>query len=130
MTKHFKITGPDVIHEDFGGELVVLNLATGQYFGLNSAGATLWSAIVSGQSPDDISGTAETSVTITAFVDKLMALKLIVQDDQPPMSGATSVTLNEAPTIEVYDDLSDLIVADPIHDVDAEFGWPKTPETA
>ena len=32
-----------------------------------------------------------------------------------------------APDLEIYDDLSDLILADPIHDVDNAEGWPKMP---
>ena len=30
----------------------------------------------------------------------------------------------EAPRIEIFDDLAELIFADPIHDVDEQAGWP------
>jgi hypothetical protein len=32
--------------------------------------------------------------------------------------------LDGAIKLEVFDDLSELLVADPIHDVDEEAGWP------
>ena len=30
-------------------------------------------------------------------------------------------------TVEVFDDLADLLIADPIHDVEATAGWPHRP---
>ena len=32
---------------------------------------------------------------------------------------------DEEPRIEVFDDLAELILADPIHDVDEQAGWPS-----
>jgi hypothetical protein len=29
------------------------------------------------------------------------------------------------PAVDVYDDLAELIYADPVHDVDEQAGWPK-----
>ena len=40
-----------------------------------------------------------------------------------PQAGA-------APEVESFDDLAELMKADPIHDVDAEFGWPHRPADA
>jgi hypothetical protein len=33
---------PDVVWRDIDGEVVVLNVATGQYFGLDSVGSAIW----------------------------------------------------------------------------------------
>lgn len=41
----------------------------------------------------------------------------------PPIDWNSFATGDE-PEIEVFDDLAQLILADPIHDVDAEAGWP------
>jgi hypothetical protein len=125
MIECFKIANADIVHESFGGDLVVLNLGSGQYFGLNTSGAALWTAIVNGHKTTEIVQ-GEAAVT---FAAQLVELGLIVaNDEQASQVLVTPIVLAEAPVIEVYDDLADLIVADPIHDVDAEVGWPKLPE--
>lgn len=128
MSKRYKTAGPDIVHEKFGDDLVVLNLASGQYFGLNTTGATLWEAFIAGHSAAQIGADADTSTTAQAFADHLQNLNLIEIDESAVGDAAyTQISLSEVPVIEVYDDLADLIVADPIHDVDAEAGWPKAP---
>lgn len=124
MTISYELAGPDIVHESFGGDLVVLNLASGQYFGLNSSAALLWNAIVDGQAVTD-----EVATGALAFAQHLIELGLIVPATGVQAKPAAALSLDSAPTIEVYDDLSDLIVADPIHDVDDEAGWPKMPNT-
>lgn len=131
MIEQYKIAGPDIVHENFGGDLVVLNLASGQYFGLNATGATLWEAIVSGHRASKIGQDLETATTAHKFAGQLQELGLIVIDENPAVDTTyVPILLSEAPAIEVYDDLADLIVADPIHDVDAEMGWPKASDEA
>ncbi|MCG3267384.1 PqqD family peptide modification chaperone [Yoonia sp. I 8.24] len=118
----YKLVGPDVVHEEFDGEIVVLNLQTGQYFGLNEAGAALWMAVETGHDPVEVS-----TKHGAAFATRLVALGLIVESDEVALPAQVQ-DFATAPLIEVYDDLSDLILADPIHDVDEERGWPKVPE--
>ncbi|WP_415183171.1 PqqD family protein [Phaeovulum sp.] len=120
----FLIAGPDIVDEQFDGEMVILNLQTGQYFGLNESGAALWVALTSGQNPETIAGQPGAD-----FATRLVDLGLIKTSDSDPVQGV-ELTLAAPPTIEVYDDLSDLIMADPIHDVDEDRGWPNRPETA
>lgn len=131
MTERYKIAGPDIVHEDFGGDLVVLNLASGQYFGLNSAAALVWTALLDGHDPAKIDTDQANSTTVADFVAKLQGFGLIVPDvdNAAPVTPA-NLSLPDAPTIEAYEDLADLIVADPIHDVDADMGWPKQPESS
>ena len=119
----YKLAGPDVVHEEFDGEIVVLNLQSGQYFGLNATGADLWMAVEGGQDPAEVSPTYG-----PAFAARLSELGLIVPSEEASAT-ADLKDYNDAPTIDVYDDLSDLILADPIHDVDEDQGWPKLPET-
>jgi hypothetical protein len=39
----------DVLFRQLGGEAVLLNLATGSYFGLNEVGARVWTLAVGGE---------------------------------------------------------------------------------
>ena len=128
MTEHFKLAGPDIVHENFGGEIVVLNLISGQYFGLNGSGATVWQSVVAGYSVADIAQDGLHARAVVDFVEKLQHFDLIVPDSKTAPAEARIAPITEVPTIEVYDDLADLIVADPIHDVDEKMGWPTLPD--
>lgn len=44
------IVSPDVTYRDLGEETVLLNLATGRYFGLDDVGTRMWTCIVETQS--------------------------------------------------------------------------------
>ncbi len=50
-----RLTIPEsVVWTDLGDEVVVLNLHTGFYFGLEQCGARIWNLLSSGRSPDQI----------------------------------------------------------------------------
>jgi hypothetical protein len=83
----------------------------------------MWMAIELGSDPVEVSKTHG-----AAFSAQLVELGLIVESDEAALP-AQAQDFATAPSIEVYDDLSDLILADPIHDVDEKQGWPKLPET-
>ncbi len=123
----FSLASEDVVFEEFDGDLVVLDLATGRYFGFNDAATALWRALVDGASVEDLVAAAPSVDGIGAFVTRLVEAGLLTASEVPSASADLSAlgALAGAPTVEVYDDLSDLILADPIHDVDAEAGWPK-----
>lgn len=119
----YQPAGPDIVHEEFDGEIVILNLQTGQYFGLNDSAAGLWGTVQAGGDPAIASKDHGAQ-----FVARLTELGLIVQSDETAQETAP-LDISDAPKVDVYDDLSDLILADPIHDVDQEQGWPKMPDS-
>jgi hypothetical protein len=45
---------PDAIARAFDGEMVLLNVATGDYFALNETGTTVWEAIGAPATVDDV----------------------------------------------------------------------------
>ena len=49
----FVING-DVHVRRFDGDLVILNLDSGEYFGVNEVGARLWSGLVAGRTPREV----------------------------------------------------------------------------
>lgn len=60
------------------------------------------------------------------FIERLLELSLVV-----PRAGAAGPSGpivaswdGASPQINVFDDLAELIFADPIHDVDEQAGWP------
>lgn len=135
MNISYKTAGPDIVFEQFDGDLVVLNLATGQYFGFNPSAAAIWSALMAGATPQQVQSSGHSAPELGQFVDRLVALGLMVADPDATSSWHDDMRQQLAadltpPTVDVYEDLADLIVADPIHDVDQKTGWPNMPHSA
>lgn len=132
MTTSYAINAPDVVAEDFDGKTVILNLADGRYFSLEGIASQIWSQLLAGLSPDAIFESIDAQQPAltkrsSEFVDRLIELKLI--RPQEAEAGGSAGPLDqtwssEEPQIEVFDDLAELIFADPIHDVDEQAGWP------
>jgi hypothetical protein len=76
----------DVVFRDLDGEGVVLNLATGTYFGLNPTATRVWHLIQEGKSSDEIVGAlvdefevtdAAARADVSALLDELTAKGLV-----------------------------------------------------
>lgn len=124
------INAPDVVTEDFDGQVVVLNLANGHYFQLEGIAGRIWDAILRGQPLDAIVADIQRARpelvddTVT-FVRQLLTLRLIVADDTAASASEPAGDWSgDPPRLIVYEDLAELIYADPIHDVDEQAGWP------
>ena len=131
LARAFTINAPDIVAEDFDGQVVVLNLANGHYYGLHGAGGQLWTLIAGGHAVDEVLGSLsaqrpELSDRATRFVEELVALQL-VRESPATRRGPADLAVEwpaEPPRLDVFEDLAELITADPVHDVDVEAGWP------
>ena len=129
----FRISGPDVVFEDFDGDLVVLNLSTGQYFGFNPTAALLWQAVVAGSDAQTVASAWPRPGEVESFIERLVSLGLIIPAEASESADGEDFTARfsgvpEAPEVNVFEDLADLILADPIHDTVEEAGWPVRAE--
>jgi hypothetical protein len=122
----------DVACEDFDGEFVVLDLGSGRYFSLLGGAALVWRGLLSGHSIASLCAALPAGDTrrdgIAALVRRLLDYDLLVVSNpaaEPPPGIPAEVALAEGPfEVEMFDDLADLLLADPIHDVDPDTGWP------
>lgn len=130
----------NIAHETFEGELVVVNLETGRYYALKRESSDIFklclkqastaeiiaavSTNYTSESPDDISN------SIHDFLEKLKEEGIIVettarQDSAPsPFLEAAEKQAFSNPAFEVHNDMQDLLMLDPVHDVD-DAGWPS-----
>jgi hypothetical protein len=67
---------PNVFAREFDGEIVVVDLEHGHYFGLNAVGARAWLAFASGQSVGQVASSllSEYEVDRATLVDDLSRL--------------------------------------------------------
>lgn len=79
--------GADVHTRTFDGELVLVDLKSGDYYGLNELGARLWEGIVAGKTPREIALALEGTYAVpagqllsdlAALADELVARRLLV----------------------------------------------------
>jgi Coenzyme PQQ synthesis protein D (PqqD) len=131
---------PTVRHERLEDEVIAIDLESGAYFALDDVAAVCWSILAAGGTVhaavdatlarfDVASETAQRDVE--HFVDELVRVGLLGPADRPPERApapdpAPELRAYEPPAIERFDDLEELLVLDPIHEVD-EAGWPATP---
>lgn len=141
-SQHFRPNAPQVIHEVIDGEAVLVNLETGSYYSTDQVGADIWGMIEAGMAVSNIidaieskyaSNRGEIESGVTYLVTQLQQEELIVAGRaQGPEDGASSPVASseqankprfEQPVLSKYTDMEDLLLLDPIHDVD-ETGWP------
>lgn len=137
----FKINRPKVIDEAFDDEVVVINFDTGSYYSLSGVAADIWGLIGAGATAGETVDAVARRYTgsrpdIEAGVESLIAElereNLIVADAAggayAKPAPAAEKRAFEAPRLDKYTDMQELILLDPIHEVD-ETGWPNSKPT-
>lgn len=123
---------PDVIDEEFEGESVLVNLQTGCYFALNPAATEIWSLLQDGRTAESVAASRGAGLDETvAFIAELVEHDLV--DAAPEDAGVIEFArgASEAPALQLFTDMQDLLMLDPIHDIDlGGDGWPVVPAQA
>jgi hypothetical protein len=106
-------SGPDVLVEVFNGEAVVVHLTTGVYYSFDAAATALWQALVDAAPGEPLSD------EVVAFRSYLVTEQLASTTEPVEPDGAGW------PGVDRFTDMADLLVLDPIHDIDLDgSGWP------
>lgn len=140
MSQTYRVQAPEVIADVIDGEVVIMNLKSGCYFSSDGVGTDCWEALASGLSVDQLVGQlaerypddrAAIGPAVEGFVQDLVSHELIAPSDAPSSNAVLPSSSNgtrfQPPVLNVYSDMQDLLLLDPIHDVDAS-GWP-TPKS-
>jgi hypothetical protein len=138
------INGSQIVSEIIDGEAILINLDTGKYYSLQDAGADIWAAVQEGvridKMLDDLAAkyAGERDAiqsSVLSLLNEMREEDLIATQEAPagddvgPVADAGGEAPEripfEAPVLQKYTDMQDLLLLDPIHEVDAS-GWPKT----
>jgi hypothetical protein len=129
---------PDVIDETVDGEAVVVDLGTGCYFALNPTGTVVWELARDGRTPAEVTelvGSAhggEAAEAAEEFLAELVTEGLLIADGAVAAAPADwrPGAWADPPALQRFEDLQDLLLVDPIHDVTiGPDGWPATAGT-
>ncbi len=142
----YRINSPTVVHETIDNEVVIIDFDTGTYFSLDNVGALIWNDLAAGMTIEDINAHVcrrygrdrqEVAPATAQFLAELeqAGLILAVAPAATPGSAGSLDANDEAPAdrpyapplLNRYSDMQQLLLLDPIHDVD-ETGWPNLPE--
>jgi len=137
------VNEPHIVHETIDGETILMDLRSGNYFSIEKSGAVIWEVLVqTGSTEELLKKAGELShpdqsdrvlSDIRNFVKKLLAEGLIREANNIGASDITEELLNslkltissfETPEVNKYSDMQEMLLLDPIHDVD-EKGWPE-----
>ena len=135
----FALNAANVVYETFDEEIIAVNLETGNYYSISGTGPRIWIDLIHGCAIAEIVrriqarhvGDADAiAASVSAFAGELIENALlspasgVASLPAPVTEPATEKTPFSAPVMESYADMRDLLMLDPIHDVDDK-GWPK-----
>jgi len=127
-----------ISHDTQAGETVVINFSTGTYFSMTGSASDIWVLAVAGHDAAGAtavlmqrydSDRAVIEADCTTFLSVLVSRGLLHEPEspeailEPPSLHPVDRAAWLAPQLQAFNDLNDLILMDPIHDVD-EAGWP------
>ena len=135
--KTYKINDQKVIHETLDGETIIINLENGNYFSMNASGAIVWDllekqgsvqtivqALTNRFEIDDVSVLSTVTDLVTFLLNENLILEAETSIDSNAQDTIEQKEVYLIPLIEKYEDMQEMLLADPIHDVEA-MGWPK-----
>jgi hypothetical protein len=133
----YRINEKNVAHEIMDGEAILIHFETGNYYSLKDSAASIWAWLAAGATVGEIVAafqniTPEDSGSIRDFLERLAEEGILtpVNEGEITHSGEASLpapgSTPFAPVVfEKYNDMKQLLLSDPIHEVD-ERGWPHT----
>lgn len=133
----FAINDSKMFYDMADGQAIVINFQTGMYYGMSSLGSAAADALIGGASvsgvekglkalpgcPEDI------TASLKAFIGELLEKEIFVEtqgdgESSPVPFGQEALADGFLLEVNEYAEAQDLILADPIHDVDVDMGWP------
>ncbi len=145
VVSRFDINVPYIVHETIEGETIVLNLKNGHYYSFDGIGPLVWEMIVAGVEVDRIAEGLKKAIpdvsfdlpeVVDEFIEELKSNEIITErtiGDEPVTETASAESAIPSviaadqlmpPRFHRYTDMRDVLLLDPIHDVDSK-GWPE-----
>ncbi|MEZ5735858.1 MAG: PqqD family protein [Novosphingobium sp.] len=143
LTDSYEPAGQDIVSEEIEGEVIIVNLKNGNYYSLTQSGTEIWASIEGHESIGQMhrklqcryAGEAETiEQDLAQLIQALEAEELIVRLPAGANGHANGTDIAEPsagekepyapPMFERFTDMGDLLLLDPVHEVEDQKGWP------
>ncbi len=141
MAEQLGVNLAHVVHETIDGETILIHLGTGTYYSLEGSGAAVWELLAEGVSGDELAARlgprydadrALVEQSVASFVAELLAEGLLAEGQSgsatsvrpPDAEGSSAGAPFAEPVLHKYTDMQEFMLVDPLHDVEADAGWP------
>ena len=145
LTDKLDINMPHVVHDTIDGETILVNLKNGNYYSFDKFGVVAWDFIIGKgdlvflvKKISEIFEEKEEKIVtvIKDFIGQLLEEDLLISDNDKQLEIHSDqneelteklksiMSVFEAPVLNKYSDMQDILLLDPIHDTD-EKGWPS-----
>ena len=131
MTNHLKSNVARFPSETIEGETILIDSEKGVLLLLSGSAPWIWDRFTGGANRDALvaavaAGFGDAAAAeVAAFIDSMLAIGLLSPCHEV---GADATALPDAfatPAMETFEDISEIIMMDPIHEVDPNAGWPN-----
>jgi len=133
----YAVNLPRMFYDVTDNHAIIIDSGTGSYYLLNILASKVFWYLTRGASPDELAAALskvpgcpeDIRKRIGDFCTQLVNEQILNVAESEPFNGETDAgdfwfTEGTEFKMDKYDDMADLIAADPIHDVDESFGWP------
>jgi len=132
----YKLNEEKMFFDIADGQAVVINFTTGMYYGTSTLGSVVLEQLVKNVSPEKIACAvkkaegcpadfdAKLQDFIATLLEKEVLVKIDSSEDKEAEISSDAYADGFALTVDEFSEVQDLLLADPVHDVDVEQGWP------
>ena len=131
----YKLNEEKMFYDMAEGQAIVINFTTGMYYGTSSLGSAVLDSLLAGADVESIRKAvqelpgcpADIGEKLGAFIDQLKEKEIIVPGDPTGAECKMDDSVLQdgfVLTVDEFAEVQDLLLADPVHDVDVEQGWP------
>ncbi|WP_141500880.1 hypothetical protein [Paenibacillus luteus] len=136
----YKLNDEKMFYDIADGQAIIINFVTGMYYGASALGSMVLDALMQGKDPkqivDKIKNNEGCVVDIDQRVERFIAAltekEIFISDHQPysqeSLGDFVIVDRDYSLELNEFAEVQDLLLADPVHDVEADMGWPKLKE--
>ena len=136
----YRLNEEKMFYDMAEGQAIVINFTSGMYYGTSSLGSAVLDALIAGASEESILAAVQAipgcpddmAQRMEAFLTQLLEKEVLVAAEG---AGTQAAAVDPAAvqdgfdlTVDEFAEVQDLILADPVHEVDVEMGWPVLPD--
>ncbi|MBR5175516.1 MAG: PqqD family protein [Bacteroidales bacterium] len=135
-SRNYQLNDAKMFADITDGTAIVINSATGMYYGMNGFGTAIYENLQEGSSTGDVLSAAIQlpgipdgfEAALEKFIASLVEFEIIVPKEETSsrpavIDPAIAEESDFIPVCTAYQDVQELLFADPIHDVDVDEGW-------
>lgn len=132
--KQYELNAPVCVMEVIDGETVIINSEKGYYYNLLNQSTLILESMLEGYSPKEISVEndfdSKSIQALNAFIAQCLEHDIIIERAHKikykmPINHIEIKVPEKEIFIDVYTDMSDILLLDPIHEADEVLGWPN-----